>query len=227
MTTVVLLDSSGAPVDPVVSSAAVIVPALQLNSANITRLNRQWVRPAAGGSYQLQFTGGGGDRIITFSVDPPAPNARLPVKGDGLGAKPTDFPVAQESLTLDGFLTTTITIGRPNACGEGRGPSGTIFEFGTSFQVDGVWYSLVVFTDPASRQYGGPGTYTAIARLYGPTQRLYTGTVRLTVIADHFPGPYRGSVQGTIDRVGTITLQPYQSVIGTWTCTPGLMLGPG
>ena len=73
--------------------------------------------------------------------------------------------------------------------------------------------------DPNLRQYSGPGTYTAIAWLYGPTQRLYAGTVRLTVTADHYPDPYRGSVQGTLDRVGTTTQQPHLSVSGTWTCT--------
>jgi hypothetical protein len=46
------------------------------------------------------------------------------------------------------------------------------------------------------------------------------------VTADHYPGPFRGSVQGTIDRVGTITQQPHLSVSGTWTCT-NTMAGPG
>ena len=234
-TTVVLLDSSGTPVNQIVTSAAVTVPKQQLNSTNdkITRVNDQWLRPAAGGTYQLQFSGGGGERTINFSVDRPVgllrerslccdPNGKLPLKGEGLGFKPTDLPQAPESLTLDGFLTTTITSGW-NQCGQVDFGSGTSFTFGTYFQADGVWYLLDVRSDPNLRQYSGPGTYTAIAWLYGPTQRLYAGTVRITVTADHYPGPYRGSVQGTLDRVGTTTQQPHLSVSGTWTCKPGLV----
>ncbi len=226
-TTVVLLDSSGTPVNPIVSSAAVTVPKQQLNTTNdkITRVNYQWLRPAAGGTYQLKFAGGGGARTININVDPPDPNAKVrclkPATcaiGAGLGPTPT-FPMAPESLTLDGFLTTTLTSG-PNWCSIGGDSSGTMFIFGTYFQVDGVWlYSLDIRSDPNLRPYSGPGTYTAIAWLYGPTQRLYAGAVSLTVTADHYPGPYRGSVQGTLDRVGTTTQQPHLSVSGTWTCT--------
>src|SRR5487761_1021203 len=72
-TTVALLNSTGTPLNPVVSSAGVTVPKQQLNSTNdkITRVNDQWLRPAAGGTYQLQFSGGGGERTINFSVDRP------------------------------------------------------------------------------------------------------------------------------------------------------------
>jgi hypothetical protein len=226
-TTVVLLDSSGLRVNPVVSTAAVTVPKEQLNSTNdkITRVNYQWLRPAAGGTYQLQFSGGGGARTININVDPPDPNAKVrclkPATcaiGAGLPT-PTDLRMAPESLTLDGFLTGTFTSG-PNQCSVVGGPdTSQWFSFGTYFQVDGVWYSLDIRSDPDLRHYSGPGTYTAIAWLYGPTQRLYAGTVRLTVTADQYPGPYRGSVQGTIDRVGTTTQQPQLSVSGTWTCT--------
>jgi hypothetical protein len=229
-TTVVLLDSSGTPVNPVVTSAAVTVPKQQLNSTNdkITRVNVQWLRPATAGTYRLQFTGGGGAQAVVISVDAPDPNAKVPVKGEGLGPKPTDFPVAKESLNLQGFLTMTITSARPNSCGAGTGPSGSLFGFGIYFQVDGLWYSLWLYSDPAVMQYSGPGTYTATAMLFGPnTQRLYAGTLRLTVTADRYPGPYNGSLNGTLDRVGTTTQEPHLSVSGTWTCTPGPMLGPG
>jgi hypothetical protein len=228
-TTVVLLDSSGTRVNPVVSTAAVTVPKEQLNSTNdkITRVNYQWLRPAAGGTYQLQFSGGGGARTININVDPPDPNAKvrcLKPATCAIGAgppTPTDLRMAPESLTLDGFLTGTFTSG-PNQCSIVGGPdTGQWFGFGTYFQVDGVWYSLAIRSGPNLRQYSGPGTYTAIAWLYGPTQRLYAGTVSLTVTADHYPGPYRGSVHGTLDRVGTTTQQPHLSVSGTWTCTPG------
>ena len=226
-TTVVLLDSSGTRVNQIVTSAAVTVPKQQLNSTNdkITRVNDQWLRPAAGGTYQLQFAGGGGARTININVDPPDPNAKprclKPATcaiGAGLGFKPTDLRMAPESLTLDGFLTGTFTSG-PNQCGIVGDSGFGFFTFGTYFQVDGVWYSLDIRSGPNLRQYSGPGTYTAIAWLYGPTQRLYAGTVRLTVTADHYPDPYRGSVQGTLDRVGTTTQQPHLSVSGTWTCT--------
>ena len=233
-TTVVLLDSSGTPVHQIVTSAAVTVPKQQLNSTSdkITRVNDQWLRPAAGGTYQLQLSGGGGERTISFSVDRPVgllmerslccdPNGKLPVTGEGTGFKPTDLPEAPESLTLDGFLTTSITSGR-NQCGISGSGSGTSFTFGTYFQLDRVWYSLDVRSDPSLREYSGPGTYTAIAWFYGPTQRLYAVTVRITVTADHYPGPYRGSVQGTLDRVGTTTQQAHLSVNGSWTCKPGL-----
>ena len=215
-TTVALLNSTGTPLNPVVSSAGVTVPKQQLNSTNdkITRVNDQWLRPATGGTYQLQFAGGGGKRTITFSVDPPDPSAKLPVKGASLGPNPGDFPLAQESLSLQGFLTTTINSGRPNQCGAAGGPSGELFAFGTYFQVDGTWYSLSFYSDPAVRQYSRPGTYTAIAALFGPTQRLYAGTVQLTVTVDQYPGADNGSVQGTLDRVGTTTAQPHQSVSG-------------
>jgi hypothetical protein len=227
--TVVLLDSSGTPVNPLISTAGVTVPKEQLNSTNdnITRVNIHWLRPAAGGNYQLQFTCSGGVRTFSISIAPPDPNAKLPVKGEGLGPKVTDYPEAPESLTLSGFLNTTITSGRPNQCGIGGGGDGMMIGFGTYFQVDGVWYSLSISSDPLLRQYSGPGTYTARAWLFGPTQRLYSGTVRITVTADHYPGPYRGSVQGTIDRVGTTTQQPHLSVAGTWTCTPGPLVGLG
>jgi hypothetical protein len=227
--TVVLLDSSGTAVNPVVTTAAVTVPKEQLNSTTdkITRVNDQWLRPATAATYTLQFTGGGAVRAMTISVDPPVPAAKLPVKGEGLAPKPGDFPAAQESLNLQGFLNMTITSGRPNQCGQGTGSSGTIFAFGTYFQVDGLWYSLSFYSDPAVKQYSRPGTYTAIAWLYGPTQRLYAGKVQMTVTADRYPGPYSGSVNGTLDRVGTTTQQPHLTVSGTWTCTPGLLLGPG
>src|SRR5450759_3568677 len=126
-TTVVLLDSSGTPVNQIVTSAAVTVPKQQLNTTNdkITRVNDQWLRPAAGGAYQLKFSGGGGERTINFSVDRPVgllrerslccdPNGKLPVQGEGLGPTPT-VPEAPESLTLGGFLNTTLTSG-PNQC---------------------------------------------------------------------------------------------------------------
>ena len=224
--TVTLTDAFGKTVNPVVSCAAVMLPKQQLNPANYktTRVNDQWLRPTAAGTYQLNFAGGSGYTTININVPAPDPNATLPVKGKGLGPKPEDYPVSQESLELQGFLTTSITTGHPNSCGAGAGPSGSMFAFGLNFQVDGTWYSLGFYTDPAVRQYTGPGTYKAKAWLYSPTQKLYDGTVQLTITSDRRPDS--GRVTGSLDRVGTTTQQPHQSISGTWRCTPDLMLGP-
>ncbi|GAC1475799.1 MAG: hypothetical protein PVSMB3_16120 [Candidatus Dormibacteraceae bacterium] len=227
--TMSLVDASG-PARSVAYSASVTVPKQQLTSAsyNSTRMNAQWLRSTSAGIYQLRFTGGGGTQTFNFRVGAPDPSAMLPRKGEGLEPKPTDFPEAKESLKLEGFLNTTITIGRPNSCGSGSGPSGTIFAFGMFFEVDGTWYTLSFDTDPSIKQYAGPGTYTARANLYGSNQRLYGGTVQLTITADaQRQGPNTGSVRGTLDQVGTTTPAPQLSVTGTWSCTPGAALGPG
>jgi hypothetical protein len=217
-TTVTLTDPLGQTVNPSASSASVTP------TYKITRINDQWLRPTAAGVYQLHFTGGGGTHTIDVMIAAPDEKAALPVKGGGLAPKPSDFPVSQESLQLQGFLTTAITSGHPNSCGAGAGPSGSIFAFGLYFQVDGIWYSLGFYTDPAVKQYSGPGTYKAHAWLYDPKQKLYEGTVQLTVAVDHRPDS--GSVQGTLDRVGTATQDPHLSVSGTWKCVPDPLLGP-
>ena len=193
-----------------------------------TRIDAHWLRPTSASTYQLRFTGGGGTQTVNFKVDAPDPSAMLPRKGESQGPKPADFPEAKESLKLEGFLNQTITIGRPNSCGSGTGPSGTIFAFGVLFEVEGTWYTLSFDTDPSVKQYSGPGTYTARANLFGSNQRLYGGTVQLTITEDgHRQGPNTGSVRGTLDRVGTTTQAPTVSVSGTWTCVPGMALGPG
>jgi hypothetical protein len=218
------------PVRAVAYSAGVTVPKQQLTAETYksTRMNAQWLRPDSAGTYKLTFTGGGGTQTFTFLVEAPDPKAMLPTKGKGLGPKLTDFPEAKESLKLEGYLNTTITIGRPNACGSGTGPSGTLYLFGVYFEVDGTLYSLNFDTDPSVKQYSGPGTYTARARLMGLSLQLYAGTVQLTITDDaHRRGPDGGSVRGTLERVGTTTEQPQLSVSGTWSCVPGTMLGPG
>src|ERR1700682_128241 len=228
--TMSLVDASG-PARSVAYSASVTVPKQQLTAANYksTRINAQWLRSSSASTYQLRFTGGGGTQTVNFKVDAPDPSAMLPRKGEALGPKPTDSPEAKESLKLEGFLNTTITIGRPTACGSGTGPSGTIFAVAMWFEVDGTWYTLSFYTDPSVRQYGGPGTYTARAQLYAaPSQRLYDGIVQLTITEDaHRQGPNTGSVRGTLDRIGTTTQASNLSVSGTWTCVPGMALGPG
>ncbi len=218
MSTVTLSDPLGQTVNPSVSSASATT------DYKVTRINDQWLRPTSAGVYQLHFAGGGGVHTIDIMVAAPDDKAALPVKGNGLAPKPADFPVSQESLQLQGFLTTAITDGHPNSCGAGGGSEGNLFAFGLYFQVAGIWYSLGFYTDPAVRQYTGPGTYTAHAWLYDPRQKLYEGTVQLTVAVDHRPDS--GSVHATLDRVGTATQAPQLSVSGTWKCMPDPMLGP-
>ena len=203
--TLTLSGPLGQTVNPSVSSAAATT------DYKTTRVNYQWLRPTSAGVYQLRFAGGGGAHTVDIMVAAPDDKAALPVKGKGLAPKPADFPVSQESLQLDGFLTAAITSGHPNSCGAGGGQEGNIFAFGLYFQVDGIWYSLGFYTDPAIRQYSRPGTYSAHAWLYDPRQKLYEGTVQLTV---------------AVDRVGTATQAPQLSVSGTWKCVPDAMLGP-
>jgi hypothetical protein len=216
--TVTLSDPLGQTVNPSVYSASATT------SYKITSVNAQWPRPDKAGVYRLQFSGGGGTHTFDAMILAPDPNAALPIKGKGLAPKPADFPISEESLQLQGFMNTNITTGHPNSCGAGSGPSGSIFAFGLYFQVDGTWYSLGFYTDPAVKQYAGPGTYTAKGWLYSPTQKLYEGTVQLTIRSDRRPDS--GSIQGTLDRVGTITAQPHLSLSGNWTCMPDPLLGP-
>jgi hypothetical protein len=227
--TLSLIDEYG-PARPVAYGASVTVPKQQLTAETYksTRINAQWRRADSAGKYQLSITGGGGTQTFNLQVDAPDPKAMLPVKGKGLGPKPTDFPEAKESLKVDGFLNTTITIGRPNKCGWGTGPSGSIYIFGLYFEMNGVWYSLSFGTDPSVKQYKGPGTYTARAQLLGLSRQLYAGTAELTVTQDAYrQGPNTGSVRGTLDPVGTTADQPQVSVSGTWSCVPGPADGPG
>jgi hypothetical protein len=227
--TLSLIDEYG-PARPVAYTASVTVPKQQLTADTYksTRINAQWSRADSAGKYQVRITGGGGTQTFNLQVDAPEPKAMLPVKGKGLGPKPTDFPEAKESLTLEGFLNTTITIGRPNKCGWGTGPSGSIYIFGLYFEMNGTLYSLMFDTDPSVNKYHGPGTYTARASLNGSTRALYRGTVQLTVTHDAYrQGPNTGSVRGAFDPVGTTTDQPQLSVSGTWSCVPGPADGPG
>jgi hypothetical protein len=96
-------------------------------------------------------------------------------------------------------------------------------------EVDGMWYMLSFYTDPSVKQYAGPGTYAARAQLFdASSQRLYDGIVQLTITQDaHRQGSNSGSVRGTLDQVGTATQAPHLSISGSWSCTPGMALGPG
>jgi len=70
MSTATLLDATGTPLRQIAESAGVTVPKQQLNASNYanTRVDYQWMRPAAGGTYQLQLRGPGGSRTIILNL---------------------------------------------------------------------------------------------------------------------------------------------------------------
>jgi len=72
MSTLNLVDASGHPLREVAGAAGVTVPKQQLNSSNYanTRVNYQWMRPVAGGTYQLRLQGPGGTRTIVITLGP-------------------------------------------------------------------------------------------------------------------------------------------------------------
>jgi hypothetical protein len=221
---VTLVDAAGTPLIQTAASAGVTVPKGQLDSSNYkrTRLYAAWKRPAAAGTYQLRFEGSGA--VVKIPVNIPAPNTK------GVGPSPTDFPSADQSLTLSGSLTANITTGRPSQCGSGAGPSGAIFVFATYFQSGDTWFWLGFSSDPSVKQYSGPGTYTAIGSLYavgpnGPNNVLYKGTVQLTVTSDGRLDT--GTVSGTLNGLEVIASQSQVVVGGGWTCSPRPSLGPG
>jgi hypothetical protein len=223
---VTLVDPAGKQVTQVSASAGVTVPKGQLDSSNYkqTRLYAAWRRPASAGTYQLRFEGSGAVVMIPLNI--PAPRAK-----GGTGPLPTDFPAAVESLTLGGSLTANITTGRPSQCGFGTGPSGAIFAFATYFQSGSTWYWLGFYSDPSVKEYGGPGTYTAIGSLYavgpnGPDNVLFKGTVQLTVTSDARAAS-AGSVSGTLTGLEVIAPQSQVTVGGSWKCSWGPNLGPG
>lgn len=227
---VTLLDATGKPLIQTAASAGVTVPKQQMNSSTVklTRINAAWRRPAAAGTYQLRFEGSGA--VVKIPLTILAPGASTG-KGGGHALGPTDFPAADESLTISGSLTANITTGRPQQCGVGSGPDGvTLFAFATYFQSNGIWYWLGLTTDKSVQQYRGPGTYSAKASLYtvgpsGPSNVLYEGTVQLTVTSDSRPDT--GSVSGTLTGLEVVAPQSRVTVSGSWTCTPGPTLGPG
>lgn len=224
-----LLDSSGHGVRQIAGGASVTVPKQQLNSTTYksTRVNDQWARPAAAGKYELRVEGNNARHVV--SLDIPALGAPTS-KGGSL--RPTDFPAAQEALTLQGALATTITEGRPSMCGAGSGPDGImLFAFATYFQANGNWYWLLLSTDPSSQRYNGPGTYSIPAYLYtvgpiGPDQPLYKGTAQLTVSTAQAPD-FGGSVQATMKGLEIVGSPAEVTVSGTWTCHFTPNLGPG
>jgi len=221
-----LLDPSGREAVRIVSGASVTVPKGQLNSTTYksTRVNDQWERPAAAGTYHLRVEGNNASHVV--SLDIPAPADSLG-KGTSGGLQPTDFRAAPESLTFQGALATTITTGRPSECGAGSGPDGImLFAFATFFEANGNWYWLLLSTDPSVQTSKGPGTYTIPAYLYtGSGQPLYKGTAQLTVSNAQFPD-FGGSVQATLNGLEIVGTQSQVTVSGDWTCHFTPNLGP-
>jgi hypothetical protein len=220
-----LIDSAGKPVPQVSASAGVTVPKGQLDSSNYkqTRLYAAWRRPASAGTYQLRFEGSGAVVMIPLNI--PAPRAK-----GGAGPLPTDFPAADESLTLSGSLAANLTTARPYSCGFGAGPNGALFDFGAYFQVGNDWYVIDFFTNTSMKQYSGPGTYEGIGTLSsvgpnGPDNLLFKGTVHLTVTKDSRPD--NGTVTGTLNGTDKPGSPARLTVSGSWTCSPGSNLGPG
>jgi hypothetical protein len=69
---VTLLDPSGTKVEISGGGAGITVPKQQINPVNYqnSRIDYEWPRPAAGGSFQLRFQGGGGSYSISLTIEP-------------------------------------------------------------------------------------------------------------------------------------------------------------
>jgi hypothetical protein len=68
---VTLIDSSGTTIGLSSGSAGIIVTKQQVNPVNYqnSRIDYEWPRAAAGGSFQLRFQGGGGSYVIPLTIE--------------------------------------------------------------------------------------------------------------------------------------------------------------
>jgi hypothetical protein len=66
-----LFNASGSRISAYSSTAGIVVPKQLVNPANYqnSRIEFEWPRPAAGGTFQLRFQGGGGSYSIPLMVD--------------------------------------------------------------------------------------------------------------------------------------------------------------
>jgi hypothetical protein len=66
-----LFDASGIKIDVSSSRATILVPKQLVNPANYqnSRIEYQWPRPVAGGTFQLRFQGGGGSYVIPLTFE--------------------------------------------------------------------------------------------------------------------------------------------------------------
>jgi hypothetical protein len=166
----------------------------------------------------------------TAVVAAPTATAAVPagvvVQGKGRVPQPTDFAPAPTSLAFSGDISGLASMGRPNSCGSGGGPSGVIYAYGAYVQLGDNWYLLDASTLPG---YKGPGGYTANARVFpfgsnGLGQPAYEGQLQLVVTNDGKPASNAGTLSGTLPKTkgsGHVT------VSGSWVCTWSPLLGPG
>jgi len=72
MSTLSLVDASGRSLRDMAGEAGLTAPKGQMNASNDTntRVNYQWMRPAAGGTYQLHIQAPGGTRTIVITLGP-------------------------------------------------------------------------------------------------------------------------------------------------------------
>jgi len=69
---ITLLDPGGERLEASGGGASITVPKQQVNPVNYqnTRFEFEWPRPAAGGTFQLRFLGGGGSYAIPLAIEP-------------------------------------------------------------------------------------------------------------------------------------------------------------
>ena len=225
--TVTLTDSSGHVAEQVSSEAGTTVPKSQVTSTRprSTRINMTWKRPPVATNYVLAIVGGGSHYSGALFVPQPASPTQVP---KGVPLKPPDYPVAPESLKIDGAFSAAIATGHPSQCGSGSGPSGMVFAFATWFQIEQDWYLFSASTDPSVRVYTGPGTYAVEGEIFPlGASAIFEGPMKLTVTSDKRPGPQTGTVLGTMSWTGPDSEAYTIKVSGNWTCTWSDQLGPG
>jgi hypothetical protein len=66
-----LFDPSGTKISASSGSARIVVPKQLVNPVNYqnSRIEYEWPRPAAGGTFQLRFQGGGGSYVIPLTIE--------------------------------------------------------------------------------------------------------------------------------------------------------------
>jgi len=223
--TATLVAADGTPIKPLTIDPTVA-------GSNQTRLDETWARPATAASDQLRINGGGGHYSANVSIPAPPTFWDNGKPGKGQPFTPLSFPEANESLDFGGAMNYHIASGHPQSCGSGTGPSGRIYAFATYFQLDGAWYYVSFYTDPAVQQYHGLGTYPVRASLspvslVGSTEPMFTGTAQLTVTSEggnQFGGLQNGSVSGSLGW--SDDAQQKLNISGTWTCRFSAELGP-
>lgn len=157
----------------------------------------------------------------------PTSSPTSPHVGGGKGNPPqvSDFPTAPNQLAFSGAFTASTTSGRPFSCGAGTGPDGIqLFEFGVYLDLPPGTEALVFDVKP----YGTSPAATADAYIAAAHQdrsltKRFVGQYQVTVA--RASQTYSGTVSGTLPSITGSGLP--ETVTGSWTCTPGPLLGPG